>query len=290
MNKRLRDLDRTRRALLGTVMALPWSQALASPLPDDAWPQALAVPGGVVHLALGAAEQAPRALSQINAQRVPLLVLGDAAAWTALLGIPLAAAAGPAYIEIQPREGDRVQRLAYRIAPKKYAEQRLQVAPRTVDLSAQDNARYERERAHQQQVMATFSTPLPQSLRMTAPVAGHRSSSFGLRRVFNGQSRNPHSGMDIAAPNGAAVAAPLPGRVIDVGDYFFNGSTVWLDHGGGLLTMYCHLSRIDVQLGQSLALGERLGAVGASGRATGPHLHWGVMLNRTMVDPALFLI
>ncbi len=85
------------------------------------------------------------------------------------------------------------------------------------------------------------------------------------------------------------VTAPLPGRVLDTGDYFFNGGTVWLDHGAGLLTMYCHLSATDCRPGDVLATGERLGAVGATGRATGPHLHWSVQLNRAMVDPALFI-
>ncbi len=83
--------------------------------------------------------------------------------------------------------------------------------------------------------------------------------------------------------------APLPGRVIDVGDYFFNGGTVWLDHGQGLLTMYCHLSSKDVRVGDVLQAGDAFCKVGATGRVTGPHLHWGVMLNRTMVDPALFV-
>ena len=173
-----------------------------------------------------------------------------------------------------------------------FGAQQLKVSPRTVDLSPEDQARFERERAHQQAVMATFTEPDPAvhaSLRMQVPTPGRRSSSFGLRRVFNGQARNPHSGMDIAAPTGAPVVAPLPGRVIDTGDYFFNGNTVWLDHGGGLLTMVCHLSQIAVQVGDLLRTGEPLGAVGATGRATGPHLHWGVMLNRAMVDPALFL-
>ena len=88
---------------------------------------------------------------------------------------------------------------------------------------------------------------------------------------------------------GVPVAAPMPATVIDTGDYFFNGNTVWLDHGGGLLSMMCHLSRIDCKVGDRLAVGQRLGAVGATGRVTGPHLHWTVSLNRASVDPALFI-
>lgn len=252
---------------------------------DGIWPRASQVPGGVAWLPLGPAAQRPLAF----AGELPLLVLGDAAGWTALVGIALSAAPGEANITVQAADGSR-RDVAYTIAPKRYSEQHLKVEPRTVDLSPEDLARYERERAHQEGVMATFSEPLPQGpLRMRVPVPGRRSSSFGLRRVFNGQPRNPHSGMDIAAATGTPVLAPLPARVIDTGDYFFNGNTVWLDHGGGLLSMMCHLSEIDVKPGDTLKTGERLGAVGATGRVTGPHLHWGVMLNRTMVDPALFL-
>lgn len=282
----------TRRAALLVGMGLlelPASRlaaaAAAAAQPHDAWPQVLQVPGGIARLALGPAATRPVA----HSGEVPLLVLGDAIEWTALVGIALSAAPGPASILVQTEAGQR--QLPYTVAPKKYLEQHLKVSPRTVDLSPEDMARFERERVHLARVMATFSEPLPNpsALRMQVPTPGRRSSSFGLRRVFNGQARNPHSGMDIAAATGTPVIAPLPGRVIDTGDYFFNGNTVWLDHGGGLLTMVCHLSVIDVKPGDLLKTGERLGAVGATGRVTGPHLHWGVMLNRTMVDPALFV-
>ena len=280
----------TRRALLGAFSLLtvpPGALAALGPTESGVWPRALAVPGGVAHLSLGPATTRPEAF----AGDVPLLVLGDALDWTAVVGIALAAAPGTAHITLRTPDGS-MRPVGYRIAPKRYSEQHLKVSPRTVDLSPEDQTRYERERAHQQKVMATFSAPAPEvleQLRMQVPTPGRRSSSFGLRRVFNGQARNPHSGMDIAAPTGTPVVAPLPGRVIDTGDYFFNGQTVWLDHGGGLLTMVCHLSQIAVRVGDVLRTGEPLGAVGATGRATGPHLHWGVMLNRAMVDPALFL-
>ena len=162
------------------------------------WPNSLLVPGGVARLSLG-----PSAT---------LLVLGDMIEWTALVGIALAAVPGRASISVKTVE-DGERQIAYTVTPKRYQEQRLKVAPGTVDLSPENEARYERERLHLAAVMATFSEPLPQSeLRMRVPVPGRRSSSFGLRRVFNGQSRNPHSGMDIAAGMGTPGGAPPPGQ------------------------------------------------------------------------------
>ena len=264
----------------GLAPRLVWAQPSPSLQP---WPRHSAVPGGVARVDLGAAAGRPQAF----ADDVPLLVVGEPAGWTALVGIALAAEPGTARIRVRGDAGER--ELAYTVSPKRYTEQHLKVSPHTVDLSPEDLARHERERAHQQGVIATFSPAPAGELRMRQATPGRRSSSFGLRRFFNGQPRNPHSGMDIAAPTGTPVIAPLAGTVIDTGDYFFNGQTVWLDHGGGLLSMMCHLSRIDVKLGDRLAPGQRLGAVGATGRVTGPHLHWTISLNRASVDPALFM-
>ncbi len=247
-------------------------------------PQHRSVPGGVAIIDLGPSSAPPR----VTLGAVPVLVVGDAARWTAVVGIALGTKPGPSHVVVQ-RAGAADVRQSFAIDPVRYPEQRLKVAPGKVDLSRQDVERYERERAHLAEVAATMSDSAPASLRLRQPTAGPRSSSFGLRRVFNGQPRSPHSGMDIAAPAGSPVVAAAAGRVIDTGDYFFNGKTVWLDHGRGLLTMYCHLSAIDVRPGDHLAAGDVLGAVGATGRVTGAHLHWSVSLNRAMVDPALFM-
>lgn len=271
-----------RRTFLFALAAAGWD---ASAAPAVQLPRQSSVPGGVALIPLGGATERPVA----HQAQVPLLVVGDASAWTALVGIALATPPGRATIQVQSG-GDPMRTLDYEVRPKRYLEQRLRVAPGQVDLSPEDQARYEREREHQRKVMATFSPPADTgAFAMAAPVRGRRSGSFGLRRTFNGEARAPHSGMDIAAPAGTPVKAPLAASVIDTGDYFFNGGTVWLDHGGGLLTLYCHLSETSVGPGDVLRAGDRVGAVGATGRATGPHLHWGVMLNRTMVDPALFL-
>jgi hypothetical protein len=247
-------------------------------------PQQRRVPGGVAMIPLGPAARAP----VVRYGDLPALVTGSPREWTAVVGIPLAAKPGRAELRVRHGDGPE-QRVHFAIEDRKYAEQHLKVAPGKVDLSPEDLARYEREREHLGTVVARFSATPPSTFRLRAPVDGPRSSSFGLRRVFNGKSRNPHSGMDIAAPKGTPVVAAAAGTVIDAGDYFFNGNTVWIDHGAGLLTMYCHLDTIAVRTGQVVAPGERIATVGATGRVTGPHLHWSVSLNRAMVDPELFL-
>jgi murein DD-endopeptidase MepM/ murein hydrolase activator NlpD len=150
-------------------------------------------------------------------------------------------------------------------------------------------ARYQQEREHLAKVLRTYTETGPESLALLQPVPGRRSGSFGLRRVINGMPRSPHSGLDIAAPEGTPVVAAAPGRVADSGEYLFLGRTLVLDHGQGMLSLYSHLNAIDVETGQPVLAGAPIGKVGATGRATGPHLHFSVYLNAVSVDPAIFL-
>jgi murein DD-endopeptidase MepM/ murein hydrolase activator NlpD len=256
--------------------------------PSFAWcyvlPRENAVPGGVKIIRL---DVQPGAMPYVDADGHRALVVFDGANWIAVVGIPLSAAPAARQVVVHSNQGR--QQISFLVGEKRYASQSLKVAPAKVDLSSDDLARVNRERVQIDDALSRWSEDEPRTLRMEQPVPGVRSSSFGLRRVFNGESRNPHSGMDIAAPIGTPVKSPLAGTVIDTGEFFFNGNTVFVDHGRGLISMYCHLSTIGVTRGQHVDAGAVLGAVGMTGRVTGPHLHWGLILNRAWVDPELFV-
>ena len=248
-------------------------------------PEGNLVPGGIAVLELDATSAE---LPEVRYRDHRVMVLKDGDRWRALVGIPLSAEPGWHTVRIgNDAQPPRFQ--AFTVTLKEYATQKLKVAPAQVDLSREDLDRVARERVRIDAALETWTGDLPASFRLLQPVTGPRSSSFGLRRVFNEQPRAPHGGMDIAANMGTPVHAPADGRVIDTGDYFFNGKTIFIDHGQGMITMYCHLSAIDVKPGEEVARGAPIGKVGATGRVTGAHLHFGVSLNRAFVDPEIFL-
>jgi murein DD-endopeptidase MepM/ murein hydrolase activator NlpD len=273
------------RGLTCTLFLLASYPAAAEdpPLPNES-----RVPGGIVLVDVGPSTSAEPVVT-FNGYRAPVVPRGDHR--VAVIGIPLDATPGPQKARLDYPDGRHTTTVAFEVSPKAYEEQRLTVKDqRKVDPSPEDLERIAAERARIDRALATYSTDLEPLLRLAAPVAGERSSSFGLRRFFNGQARSPHSGMDIAAAAGTPIVNPARGRVLDTGDFFFNGQTVLVDHGRGVVAMYCHLSRTDVKPGDEVGAGAQLGLVGATGRVTGAHLHWGIAVNRAFVDPALLLV
>lgn len=267
-----------RNVLLLAVLSLPLATAAELP-------QASPVPGGIAIIDVGT-DCAPAPIVHFQKQRV--LVVRSDGLWQAVVGLPLSLDTGEQQLEIS--DNDTTRTLAFTVLPKQYETQYLTLTnKRQVNPTAEDLQRITREQALSQHAFATWSEELVDDLRFDLPTTGRLSSAFGLRRFFNNQARQPHSGLDIAAPEGTSITAPAAGTVIETGNYFFNGNTIFIDHGQGLISMYNHLRRIDVKKGMRVARGQRIGAVGKTGRVTGAHLHWTVSLNNARIDPLLFL-
>lgn len=262
--------------------ALALAVLLAGAAPANALPRHQPVPGGVAVVSLDEGGETPPRV-RLSDDR-PAAVVRHQGRWYALVGIPLDTLPG----RLQLNVGSRTLDVA--IGPKNYPTQRLTIRDkRKVEPNAEDEARILREKEATDRVKANFAEGDVEP-DFALPAKGPLSSRFGLRRFFNGLPRNPHAGLDVAVGTGAAIRAPAAGVVVNTGDYFFNGNTVFIDHGQGLISAYMHLSRVDVKAGQAVKQGDILGAAGATGRVTGPHLHWAVFLNGTAVDPELFLI
>lgn len=221
-------------------------------------------------------------------KRRVMVVKGNKNNWQAVIGIPLSLKKGKYKVSIKTADK---KRLAFNVADKEYELRHITINnKRMVSPTKADIERHYKEKPL---ILAALKTWTERSEVPTAfifPVKGRLSSQFGLRRIYNKQERiRRHTGLDIAAPNGTVIISPAKGKVIRTGDYFFTGGTVFLDHGQGLITMYCHLSKTDVKAGDVLQQGDRIGEVGSTGRVSGPHLHWVVSLNNTKVEPKLFL-
>jgi len=175
------------------------------------------------------------------------------------------------------------------LQPRAFGKEDLTLPDSTVRLSDESMARVQREK---EEIDALWSQDSPARRwdgAFLLPVEGRPGSPFGLRRWINGEPRSFHTGVDIKAPAGTPVQASNGGRVVRVGDFFFGGRSVFVDHGLGLYTMYFHLSEVLVEPGRDVRKGDVLGRVGSTGRATGPHLHWGVRLGGARVDPEALL-
>ncbi len=249
-------------------------------------PESSPVPGGVVNIAIADATEKPPNVF-FNDKRV--LVVKNNHLWFAVVGISLSEKPGTHQILLK---SDGIQNLLveFIVQAKDYPEQYITLKnKRMVNPNSDDLARIRRERVPIRKALRTWRETDDVDTNFALPVQGRLSSPFGLKRFFNNQPRNPHSGLDIAAPAGTPITAPAPGTIINIGSYYFNGNTVLLDHGQGLISGYFHMQNISVKPGQSVSRGDLLGTVGATGRVTGPHLHWNIYLNRSKVDPALFI-
>ncbi len=243
------------------------------------------VPGGVAAFRIKSAER-PKAW--FEGKRVMVIPGQKKDQWQAVIGIPLSARPGFHNLKILA-DGETFIH-TFTVRDKNYKTQYLIIKnKRKVNPNQQDLERIRKETKRIKAAKAYWDDNPKPPLRLELPVKGNFSSPFGLRRFFNNQPRKPHSGLDIAVPQGTPIKAAASGIVINTGDYFFNGKTVFIHHGQGLITMYCHMSRIDVKEGDRVSIGDIIGKVGMTGRVTGPHLHWSVILNNAMVDPLLFV-
>lgn len=245
-------------------------------------------PGGVAIVDLVAVYSPGEPAPEVDFNGKRTLVFLRNGRWYTAVGLPLSQDAGQATLTVTLTQGEQ-RDLSVEVREHSYPEQRLTVKKSYVDLSKEQLDRVTADRRIIDSALHNFRDLPMTGVSLVAPADGPKSSSFGLRRFFNDQPRSPHSGMDIAAPLDATVVAAGDGIVKATGDYYFNGNTVFIDHGQGFVTMYCHLSKIGVEDGQSVIAGELIGKVGATGRVTGAHLHFGTYLNGNAVDPAIFI-
>jgi len=252
----------------------------ANKLPDQ-----LAVPGGIMKIPVAElSKPAPKVF--FYDKRV--LVTSNETHWIAVVGIPLSAKTGEHHLSIQTANNKQQQ--SFSIIDKDYPAQHLTIKKKRMvtGFTEEDLKKINADKKAMTKAKAIW-TEQAIDTNFNAPVDGRLSSLFGLKRFFNDIPKRPHNGLDIAAPTGTPILAPASAKVIDTGSYYFNGNTVFLDHGQGLLSAYLHMNEITVKPGQQVKQGDPLGTVGETGRVTGPHLHWIVYLNKVPVDPALFI-
>ncbi|MDH5572974.1 MAG: peptidoglycan DD-metalloendopeptidase family protein [Gammaproteobacteria bacterium] len=250
------------------------------------FPKSSSVPGGIAIIQLDVLDSTK---PEVFYKKNRVMVRKNTTHWEAIVGIPLSAKPGIHKLSIHNADS-KIIHTEFSISDKSYAEQRLKIKnKRMVNPNANDLKRINKEKSIIVNALKTWNEREAVDMSFILPVDGRLSSPFGLRRYFNDQARNPHSGLDVAAATGTPVKAPADGTILATGNFFFNGNTVFIDHGQGLITMYCHMNKISIQQGAIVKQGDIIGEVGETGRVTGPHLHWSVSLNDARIEPELFL-
>jgi murein DD-endopeptidase MepM/ murein hydrolase activator NlpD len=245
-------------------------------------PQDSRVPGGLAVISLDPLN-AKKDIT-FKGQKIWQLSDTDNNHW-AIIGIPLNQKVGEVNYKIEDENH------IFTITNKVYREQYLTVKRKHSNPPADQIQRIQKESRLSREAFTTFSKPHHSDAYQgfLKPAQGPTSSPFGLKRFFNKQARRPHSGIDIAAPRGADIIAPAAGEIILTGHFFFNGNSIFIDHGQGLVTMYCHMDTLERKQGDRVKAGDVIGKIGSTGRVTGPHLHWTVSLNNSRIEPLLFL-
>lgn len=243
------------------------------------------IPGGIAIVDLQVTESADEPQAKLGDRKIA--VMAQNGTWYAIVGIALSTEPGTQSLSVDTGSGTST--INFEVNDFKYEEQRIVIADdRKVNPAQLDMERIKKENVRIAAIKAyRHKTLLSDGFQL--PLEGILTSPFGLRRFFNDQPRRPHGGIDIAANSGTPIYAPANGLVIDTGDYFFNGNTIFLEHGLGLQTFYAHMSKLHVKKGDEVNTGDLIGEVGETGRVTGPHLHWSVGLNGTWINPSLVM-
>ncbi len=256
-------------------------------LADAALPTEHLVPGGVAIVPLGQHREQPQVyFLEKKAAVVPV----GKEQWTAVIGLPLSLPPGQARAVVQKPDGAS-RTVFFTVQEKMYPKQSIRITnPRQVKPRPEDVVRIKKESKKFESILSQWQPQAIQDWELLYPVkAAPISGVFGAQRIINGDPKSPHKGIDLAATTGTPIMAASTGKVVELADYFYTGKTLVLDHGQGFKTLYCHLNTTQVKLNQNVQKGEVIGTVGSTGRATGPHLHFGVSLNNVRVDPMIFL-
>jgi murein DD-endopeptidase MepM/ murein hydrolase activator NlpD len=266
------------------IRAILFIFAFFSHYSAHALPEQALVPGGIALLQLANYKDDTKVF--FNNKRIAVFPYKDT--WMAMAGIGLSNKPGDYEFSINQMDGQTIKK-KITIEYKKYDEQHLTIKnKRKVNPNKKDNKRIAEESIRKKKAKQQFSEITPE-VDFIWPVTGRISSIFGLRRFFNEQERRPHNGLDIAAAEGTPIKATANGTVIDAGNFFFSGNMIYLDHGQGIISLYAHLKEIAVKPGDVIKQGQIIGKLGQTGRATGPHLHFAIIANQTLIDPVFML-